>query len=213
MNIFLNLKLGFALLKMPDLAKKKAFLLANGVQDPVNFFGMKRDNTPWITTNTLGAAISVDFIPPNVTSAGPIVLSLSPAEEQDPELMKWVKRKPTLLINLGSAYRYSITHTKDIIAALEIVLAESNLQILWKYDPSIVTLEKFDWEAAVQPMVDTGRVKVERWLKVDPPSLLQSGCITAFVTHGGSNGYHDAIEYVCTDHDYVPSIYTTDSEY
>lgn len=96
---------------MPELAAKKRALKAKGLHDPINFYGMYRDDIPWITQNTEGAAIPVDYVPKNVTCAGPIVLSSAPANEQDPELAAWLKGAPTILINLGSSTRVSRVRT------------------------------------------------------------------------------------------------------
>ena len=51
---------------------------------------------------TENAIIPIPVIPPNVTCAGPMVLSTAPAAEQDAELAVWLKKAPTVMINLGS---------------------------------------------------------------------------------------------------------------
>lgn len=145
---------------------------------------------------TLEASIPLDVIPPNVTCTGPIVLSPALAEELDPQLYAWMKQKPTILINLGSAYTYSIKATNEAIGAVQRVLQNTDVQILWKYKITASVAEVFDWEKAMKPLVHTGRVHVSNWLTIDPPALLQSGLISLFVGHGGSNGYHEGIECV-----------------
>lgn len=70
---------------------------------------MHRDDVPWITMTTDGAAIPVDVVPANVTCAGPIVLDAAPAEEQDPEMARWLKKAPTVMINLGSLVKVRIS--------------------------------------------------------------------------------------------------------
>jgi hypothetical protein len=39
-----------------------------------------------------------------------------------------------------------------------------------------------------------GRLRIKKWLEVEPPTLLQGGHIVAFVHHGGAGSYHDSIE-------------------
>jgi hypothetical protein len=192
-NIALNFRMIKALISMPDLSAKQKFLRANGIPDPINFYGLHRTDVPWITQTTPAATIPVDVVPQNVTCAGPMVRSAAPAEEQDPELVDWIKQKPTVLINLGSAFIYSRTYTKQMVEAIGLILeSNADVQILWKYRlaPTVVG---FDWQALVQPLEATQRVRVKKWLSVDPSALMETGYIVAHVTHGGSGGYHESI--------------------
>lgn len=109
----MNMRYIYSTMMTPDLSAKKSLLREWGLKDPINFFAMKRPDTPWITSATEGAMIPVDYLPPNVTCAGPILLSGTPAAQQDPELAAWLKRAPTVLINLGShlAVSYDIVQT------------------------------------------------------------------------------------------------------
>lgn len=192
----MNAKVIYTILTLNNLKPIRKFLAENGVTDPINFFGLHRPDAPWITQTMPGASVPVDVIPPNVTCTGPIVLSPASAESSDLELVQWLQRKPTILVNLGSAFRYGIRQTESMIATIRKLLDTSEYQILWKYSISPHVETVFDWQQAVKPLVDTGRVRVSTWLTVDPPALLQSSYISAFVTHGGANGYHEALEYV-----------------
>lgn len=192
-NMFLNFRMISSLVSMPDVSAKRDFLRANGIPDPINFFGLHRPDVPWITQTTHVATVPVDVVPQNVSCAGPIVLSSAPAEEQDAELVEWIKQKPTILINLGSAFTYSRTYTRQMASAIGLILeSNSDVQILWKYklSPNVVD---FDWEALVQPLEATQRVKATQWLSVDPSSLMETGHIAAYVIHGGAGGFHDSI--------------------
>ena len=106
-NIYLNIRFIYSVLKMPDLAAKRKKLREKGLKDPINFFDMYRDDVPWITVTAEGASIPVDYIPSNVTITNPIVLSAAPAVEQDPALVDWLKKAPTVLVNLGSTVSVS----------------------------------------------------------------------------------------------------------
>ena len=192
-NIALNFRMIRALISMPELSAKQDFLRAHGIPDPINFYGLHRTDVPWITQTTHAATIPVDVVPQNVTCAGPMVLSAAPAEEQDPELVDWIKQKPTVLINLGSAFSYSRTHTRQMVEAIRLILASNpDVQILWKYrlSPNVVD---FDWQALVEPLEATQRVKATQWLTVDPSALMETGYIVAHVTHGGAGGFHESI--------------------
>jgi hypothetical protein len=98
----MNMRYVYAAMMTPDLSAKKAALTEKGLKDPINLFGIHRPDAPWITQTTEGAMIPLDFVPPNITCAGPILLSGAPASQQDPELAAWLKKAPTVLINLGS---------------------------------------------------------------------------------------------------------------
>ena len=198
-NIYLNLRFISSLIRMPAIAAKRAFLASNGVPDPINFYGLHRPDVPWITQTTPAATINVDFIPENVTCTGPITLSAPSAQgeegqnEEEVALLRWLRQKPTVLINLGSAFTYSRSQTAQMIAGIQRVLEKTpDLQVLWKYKAS-ANLVDYDWESLVAPLQATQRVKVMQWLTIDPTALLESGDIVAFVTHGGANGFHESI--------------------
>ena len=177
---------------MPAISAKREFLEAHGVPNPINFYGLHRPDVPWITQTTSAATIPVDFVPENVTCTGPITVSATTAEEQDRELLQWIRQKPTVLINLGSAFTYSRTQTRQMIEGIQRVLETTDLQVLWKYKAS-VNLVDFDWPSLVEQLQATQRVKVMQWLTIDPTALLETGDIAAFVTHGGANGFHESI--------------------
>jgi hypothetical protein len=196
-NIYLNFRFISSLIRMPVLAAKRKFLESHGVPDPINFYGLHRSDIPWITQTTPAATIAVDFIPENVTCTGPITLSATSAQEEgggqdEVELLQWIRQKPTVLINLGSAFTYSRAQTRQMIEGIQRVLDTTDLQVLWKYRAS-TNLVDFDWQSLVAPLQATQRVKVMQWLTIDPTALLETGDIAAFVTHGGANGFHESI--------------------
>ncbi|SPJ75977.1 uncharacterized protein FTOL_05708 [Fusarium torulosum] len=190
-NIYMNARYIYSAMFTPDASTKKARLRDFGLQEPLNLFGMHRQEVPWITQNTEGAMILVDFVPPNVTCAGPILLSGAPATEQDPEIAAWMKRSPTVLINLGSNLAYDETRATAMSLAIGELLSKTGVQILWKFnklgDYSDAFVER------LIPYLDSERLKMPNWLVADPSSLLETGDIIASVHHGGSNCYHEAI--------------------
>ncbi|CAH0025263.1 unnamed protein product [Clonostachys rhizophaga] len=171
--------------------KKDAVLRERGVKDPINFFNLHRPDIPWITMTTNGVSIPLDVVPANVTCAGPILLSVAPAQEQDPELTQWVQRSPTVLIALGSGFKYPLNYAQAMTGAVVDVLSKTDLQILWKFD------EDGDYSddvlAPLAPYIKTGRLRMLNWLTIDIMSLLESGGITAFVHHGGSNCFNEGL--------------------
>ncbi|VUC22991.1 unnamed protein product [Clonostachys rosea] len=190
-NIYLNIRFIHAAMLTPNLSAKKVALRARGVKDPINFLKMHRDDVPWITMNTEGASIPVDVVPTNVTCAGPILLSVAPASEQDPELAQWVGRAPTVIINLGSGFSYPLNYVRPMVGAIVEVLTKTNVQVLWKFNKHG---EYSDEELApLKPFIESGRLQMSNWLPVDVLSLLETGDVVASVHHGGSNCFHEAV--------------------
>ncbi|KAL6922729.1 hypothetical protein FSHL1_000003 [Fusarium sambucinum] len=200
-NIYLNIRFIYSVLRMPDLAAKRKALRERGLKDPLNFFGMYRDDVPWITVTADGASIPVDYIPSNVTTTNPIVLSVAPAVEQDPVLVDWLKKTPTVLINLGSTVSYSESQASIMTQAIANVLDKVDIQVLWKFNK--VGTYSDDVFLPVKQHLESGRLKLERWLTVDPTSLLESGLIVASIHHGGANCYNEAV-YAGVPHVILP---------
>ncbi|PCD32332.1 hypothetical protein FGRA07_09584 [Fusarium graminearum] len=200
-NIYLNVRFIYSVLRMPDVTAKRKALRERGLKDPINFFGMYRDDVPWITVTADGASIPVDYLPSNVTTTNPIVLSVAPAIEQDPVLVEWLKKTPTVLINLGSTVSYSESQASIMTQAIANVLDKVDIQILWKFNK--VSTYSDDVFLPVKQHLDSGRLKLERWLTVDPTSLLESGLIITSIHHGGANCYNEAV-YAGVPHVILP---------
>ncbi|CAG9956625.1 unnamed protein product [Clonostachys rosea f. rosea IK726] len=190
-NIYLNIRMISSILYTPGISAKKAALREKGLKEPINFLGLHRPDVPWITMDTEGAAIPVDFIPTNVTRAGPILIDNAPVSEQDPELAQWLKQAPTILFSPGSYFRVEEERAWVVAAALAEVLAKTQVQIIWKIKKRGEYSDEF--LKPLQPYIDEGRVRVTNWLTADLYSILQTGDIIASVHHGGSNCYHEAI--------------------
>ena len=75
--------------------------------------------------------------------------------------------------------------------ALAEVLAKSNVQVLWKLKRQGEYSDEF--LEPLRPHIAADRVRVVDWLSADIYSILQTGDVIAFVHHGGSNCYHEAI--------------------
>ncbi|OAA48786.1 3-hydroxyacid dehydrogenase/reductase [Cordyceps fumosorosea ARSEF 2679] len=135
-----------------------------------------------------------DVKPAHMIPCGPIIRPAPPVAEADPELAKWLARRPTVLVNLGTHASYDAQHARGMAGALDRMLKEAKgkgeaLQVLWKLngrEGEDVKLEEF-----------TGRwgdaVKVVKWLDVEPSSILESGHVACSVNHGGANSFFEAI--------------------
>jgi hypothetical protein len=190
---------------MPELAAKRRWLRAKGIADPLNLFGAYRHDAPWITVTTEGASIPADYIPPNVTVTNPIILSVAPASQQDPELVEWLKKAPTVLINLGSTVmvsslanlslvltkQYNEAQASVMVLAVAKVLDQLDVQFLWKFNKHGNYSDNVF--LPVQRYLEDGQLKLEKWLTVDPTSILETGLVVASVHHGGANCYNEAV--------------------
>jgi hypothetical protein len=103
----------------------------------------------------------------------------------------WLKQAPTILINLGSVVRFNNAEAQSMVAALLPILETTNNQVLWK----IKKRHDFDnsFLNPVRKYMDSGRVRIESWIKADPAALLATGDIKLVIHHGGANSYHEAI--------------------
>lgn len=130
-------------------------------------------------------------MPSNVSLTGPI--NLAGLEQVTPagrELLEWVKQKPTVLINLGTVFAFDETLARIMTEAIQNVLAAADLQVIWK----VKKHNSFDDEFLTTAVRNSaGRLRIENWLDVEPPTLLQAGGIAAFVHHCGAGSFHDAL--------------------
>jgi hypothetical protein len=202
-NVYLVLRFIYAVVRMPDLKVKQDFLRSKGLSDPINFFNMHRPDVPWFTQTLDGASLPISRIPQNVTSLGPMSLQLGDASEQDPDLVSWMAQKPTVLINLGSGFRWAERKAAIMAAALARVLETTDLQVLWKFRKDLPDQlgdqGSHDFYSDVfleplQPFIDVDRVRLTDWLAADPTALMKTGHVVASVHHGGAGCYHEAIE-------------------
>jgi hypothetical protein len=189
-NIYINFKIIRGMIYLPNVAAKRRFLEKKGVKRPIDFMGLYRPDVPWLTQTLPGAHLPLLTIPRNVTLTGPINLAgLEEKSSAAKELLDWTKM-PTVLISLGSGFKYDEYQARVMLEAMQNILEETEVQILWKMDK----LEPFDDQFLKAAMRDSaGRLRIEKWLEVEPPTLLQEGHILAFVHHGGSGSYHDSI--------------------
>ena len=130
-------------------------------------------------------------IPENAHFVGPILLAEQPLSESDPELLKWLQKAPTVLLNLGTHNECLPNKARELALGLRVLLdSRPDVQILWKFKAAKGTVN--DIFPILGKEIKEGRVRVESWLKSDPPALLQSGCLVATVHHGGANSWFEA---------------------
>jgi hypothetical protein len=199
-NIYMILRLAYTVYFNPTISKKKEYLKEKSLPNPADLFTVYRPNDlTWISAGSLNLDFPLPFIPKNVIPCGPIILSTAPAYQQDPDLTAWITRAPTVLINLGSHVDYDEASATKMAGAIKTLLTiMTDVQVLWKFskrqrvdgtmvDFSDTFLDQLSEESKV------GRVRIEKWLAIDPSSMFETGKIVAVVNHGGANSFNEAV--------------------
>ena len=184
-------RVGYTVFNDPTLVKKRAWLNANGIKNPLNFATVWNKDITFLSGGSLDSEFPLSVIPSNAVICGPIYLSSAPASQQDPELATWLKRAPTVLINLGSRTTFTEQASREIITALKQVFDTTSVQVLWKYNKRDAFSD--DFLSDVSKELANGRLRLEKWLTADPAALLETGDIVLFVHHGGANCYHEGV--------------------
>jgi hypothetical protein len=87
--------------------------------------------------------------------------------------------------------QYSELRATIMAEALADFLSKTNVQVIWKVAKDGDFND--DYLASLKPYLQSDRIRVSKWLAVDPVALLETGDIIASVHHGGSNCYHEAV--------------------
>lgn len=170
---------------------KKSFLKANGIDKPLDVFSIYQKEYLWLTQSLPEAEFPMPVIPENVITCGPIFRSSAPASEQDPELVVWLSRAPTVLINLGGTANFDEYGAGELVHAIKTLLQNSTLQVLWKFNRrGSYPRDVFE---DVSAEIQDGRLRLEKWLGIDPAAMMETGNIVASVHHGGANCFFEAI--------------------
>ncbi|ORY67420.1 uncharacterized protein BCR38DRAFT_157791 [Pseudomassariella vexata] len=125
-------------------------------------------------------------IPSNIIGCGPMIPAFDPLEKTHPDLASWLAAKPTLIVNMGSHVTYAADQFYQVSEALyDCLSCNPYIQILWK-----CPVEK---DALIAPNY-ASRIKLLPWLPAQPIAFLTaSNSILAYVHHGGSNSFHEAL--------------------
>ena len=190
-NIYLAIRLAIAVLfsarvKILDHHRKE-----NGIPDRYPLMVPYDKNKYYISPAIPETDFPFEYIPPNVTCCGPILLPSPPVSEIDPGLDKWLQRSSTILVNLGTAVKLDEKDTRALAIACKTILTRRpDVQVLWK-----LKLRNQFTDLLVEVLgkeTDSDRVRVVDWLKAEPAAILQTGHVVCMINHGGANSYYDA---------------------
>ncbi|KAH7027263.1 uncharacterized protein B0I36DRAFT_326774 [Microdochium trichocladiopsis] len=199
-----------AIAKASQDAQKLSVLQAAGLQSIVDVTAMYDPAAPFITQTLPGAHVDLLVVPDNFVMVGPVnlagveeLLLVNDGAATLPPLLEWVRRGPTMLINMGSMYEFREPELRVMAAAIDVVLREvPGVQVLWKAKlaKDVVGPESRYFRddegllaSLCQEGQQNGRVKVEKWLEVEPPTLVLEENVVAYVHHGGAGAFNDAL--------------------
>lgn len=180
-----------SILMSSAIKNRRSWLQQQGIPRAVNLYEMYRQDVPWIAMSYPEAGFPLEYIPDNFHVVGPLVLDVAPAETQSADLAGWIKKAPTILVNLGSAFRYEEQGAGVMAEAIAAVLDATDAQILWKMHKAKEYGD--DFLAPAKKYVENGRLRLESWLDVDPMSLYNTGDIVVSVHHGGANCFYETV--------------------
>ncbi|KAI0197522.1 glycosyltransferase family 1 protein [Astrocystis sublimbata] len=128
-------------------------------------------------------------IPSNLIGCGPILPSYKPLSDVDPALASWLQMRPTVIINMGSHVTYEPGQAEEITSAIFQCLDRyPNTQFLWKCGKTAQS------DSRVMDGIVDSRVRLISWLPSTPVACLTaSSSVLAYVHHGGSNSFHEAL--------------------
>jgi hypothetical protein len=125
-------------------------------------------------------------------------MGFAPVGDTDVELARWLARRPTVVINLGTLQRFDESSAGSMLGAIELLLDKvENVQVLWKMMP---LRDEDAWvdEMKKRLAAEGGRVRFEKWISAEMAAVLASETVIVAVHHGGATSYHEAIRFVLT---------------
>jgi hypothetical protein len=136
-------------------------------------------------------------IPSNAHLVGPILLPTKPLSQSDPDLVKWLQKRPTVLVNLGSVQEGTLDQARGMALGLRLLFnSNPEVQVLWKFRPAKGSNSDKEIEAILGHEIKNSRIRVQSWLHSEPLSILQSGFVAAAVHHGGANSWFEVTWYL-----------------
>ncbi|APA09177.1 hypothetical protein SS1G_03085 [Sclerotinia sclerotiorum 1980 UF-70] len=192
LNIILTIRLIIIIVTSPNIKAIEAGRKKANIPGQYPFFVPYSKDIHYLLPTGREFDLKLPYIPENVTSCGPLTFASHPLSQADPELLEWLEKEPTVLINFGSHLNGSVNFNRNLATAVRILLSHNpSIQVLWKLKPTPSGADPAI-EEILAPIA--AQVKLVKWLKPEPISILRSGHIIACVHHGGANSYFESIE-------------------
>jgi len=127
-------------------------------------------------------------LPPNVGLYGPVTLDSTPLSKDD-ELRKWLDGGRTIVMSMGSHFKYSETQVRNTLRGF-ITGTSATDQVFWKLPDKAKFQDVIDEELENERVKE--RFRIVDWIGVDPGEVMKHENVVAYVHHGGANSYHEA---------------------
>ncbi|WP_162794212.1 glycosyltransferase [Streptomyces paludis] len=125
-------------------------------------------------------------VPPHTHLVGAFLPENPPDRIEDPDLLEWLDRAASVVyLGFGTLSRLSRDQIRALLTAVQ-RLGPAH-QFLWK-------LSKEQQDLLPPPESRPGNLRVESWIP-SQLSVLAHPHVRVFVTHGGSNGFHESVHY------------------
>lgn len=168
-----------------------AYRKAHGIDDPVHPLQSLTQGS----TILVASAPEIEYpmvIPSSIVPCGPILPEPGLLDAIDPGLASWLASARTVVINLGSHVQYDKEKAINFVRMVTHVLAQTDLQILWKFNRNGIDYST-DFLSALDTEIAGRRLRIVDWIPGDISALFNSGQIACFVHHGGANSFHEAV--------------------
>ena len=154
-----------------------------------------------LVANRLALEFPLKVLPRHVVPCGPIVREASPVGEVDGELARWLGAGKTVYVNLGTHVCMSEESAVEMATGIRVLLDHARgrkwedrgtegLRVLWK----LAMEEGEDWEGSrvfriLGRDVESGVVRIVRWIGPEPIAVLKEEGVVCAVHHGGANSF------------------------
>lgn len=219
LNIALTLVAGYMIFTSKRVKDTKKYLRTHFGPEmqlmTANELGVLKPPPEGVTILT-SSSPEIDYpfavLPKYVIPCGPIIRAVKPIEEVDPDLLSWLRRGPTVYINLGTYLEATAEEAATLAKALKDLLDQADknnyggnkrLQIIWKLlrkGSDGKRLHSTDWMGPWKQIrdiigseLDEDRVRITNWLIAEPKSILESHLIVCSVNHGGASSFNESL--------------------
>jgi len=187
--------MGYKAFTAPHITERAAWLSAHGLNVTALPPAAACSDAPLCIVHSLAEGELPYHVPSRIKTVGPMVLSMASAAEQDAELVQWLTRAPTVIINMGSIFTWDSAYIVEMALVLKQVLKDTNVQVLWKLQkrPDLSQDEVIAALAPVAKAIEEDRVRVSAWIKADPTALMETGDVVLAVHHGGASSFYEPL--------------------
>ena len=119
---------------------------------------------------------------------GPVTLDSTPLSKDD-ELSMWLDGGRTIMMSMGSHFKYSETQVRNVLRAFITGTSPTN-QVFWKLPDKAKFQDVIDEELENEQVKE--RFRIVDWIDVDPGEVMKHENVVAHVHHGGANSYYEA---------------------